>query len=117
MTRVIGDREVKIVPMPVTRPAAPPSRLDTEMYRAIEQVGRRMYPGSVVMPSMSTGSSDMAQLRAKGIQSYGIGPATTEEDGFLYGAHSDVERLAENSLYRFAEFTYAVVSEIGSHHY
>ncbi len=112
MTRVIGDPDVKIVPMPVTRPAASPSRLDTEMYRAIEQVGRRMYPGSVVMPSMSTGSSDMAQLRAKGVQSYGIGPAVSEADRVQYGAHSDVERLPESSLYSFAEFTWKVVTEV-----
>ena len=28
-----------------------------------------MYPGATVLPSMSTGASDQAQLRAKGIQS------------------------------------------------
>jgi acetylornithine deacetylase/succinyl-diaminopimelate desuccinylase-like protein len=112
MKRVIGDPAVKIVPIPATRPEAPPSRLDTEMYRVLEQVTRKMYPGSVVLPAMSTGASDMAQLRAKGIQSYGIGPAVTEEDRLQYGAHSDVERLLESSLYRFVEFTWNAVSEV-----
>jgi hypothetical protein len=46
-------------------------------------------PGVPVIPSMSTGATDMAQLRAKGIQSYGIGPAVTDEDRLRYGAHSD----------------------------
>ena len=32
MKRVINDPAVKIVPIPSTRPEAPPSRLDTEMY-------------------------------------------------------------------------------------
>ena len=54
----------------------------------------------------------MAQLRAKGIQSYGLGPAVTEEDRSSYGAHSDVERLAESSLYRFVEFTWNAVTEM-----
>jgi acetylornithine deacetylase/succinyl-diaminopimelate desuccinylase-like protein len=112
MKRVINDPAVKIVPLPATRPEAPPSRLDTEMYRVLEQVGKRMYPGAVVLPTMSTGASDMAQLRAKGIQSYGLGPAVTEEDRAQYGAHSDVERLAESSLYRFVEFTWNAVSDI-----
>jgi len=112
MKRVIGDPAVKIVPIPATRPEAPPSQLDTEMYRVLEQVTRKMYPGSVVLPAMSTGASDMAQLRAKGIQSYGIGPAVTEEDRLQYGAHSDVERLLESSLYRFVEFTWNAVSEV-----
>lgn len=112
MNRVIGDPAVKIVPLPVTRPPAPPSRLDTEVYRAIEEVSQRMYPGAVVLPAMSTGASDMAQLRAKGIQSYGIGPARTEEDAVQYGAHSDVERLAEAALYKFVEFAWNVVTAV-----
>ena len=71
-----------------------------------------MYPGVVVLPAMSTGATDMAQLRAKGIQSYGIGPAATDEDRAQYGAHSDVERMLESSVYRFVEFTWNAVSEV-----
>ena len=60
---------------------------------------------------MSTGATDMAQLRAKGIQAYGIGPAATDEDRAQYGAHSDVERLLEASLYKFVEFVWNAVVE------
>jgi acetylornithine deacetylase/succinyl-diaminopimelate desuccinylase-like protein len=112
MARVIGDPAVKIVPIPATRPEAPPSRLDTEMFRALEATAKRMYPGVTVLPSMSTGASDMAQLRAKGIQSYGIGPAVTEEDRLKYGAHGDVERLSEASLYKLVEFAWSAVAEV-----
>ena len=112
MTRVIGDPAVKVVPIPATRPEAPASRLDTEMFRTLASVAQRIYPGVTVLPSMSTGASDMAQLRAKGIQSYGIGPAVTEEDRLKYGAHSDVERLSEASLYRFVEFAWTAISEV-----
>jgi acetylornithine deacetylase/succinyl-diaminopimelate desuccinylase-like protein len=112
MTRVIGDPAVKVVPIPATRPEAPPSRLDTEMFRALETTAKRMYPGSTVLPSMSTGASDMAQLRAKGINSYGIGPAVTDEDRLMYGAHSDVERLSEAALYKFVEFAWIAISEV-----
>ena len=38
----------------------------------------------------STGVCDMTPLRAKGIQSYGIGPASTESDEINYPAHGDV---------------------------
>lgn len=112
MKKVIDDPAVKIVPIPATRPEAPPSRLDTDMYRALEAVGKRLYPGSTVLPTMSTGASDMAQLRAKGIQSYGIGPAVTEEDRLQYGAHSDVERLSEASLYKLVEFAWNAIVEV-----
>lgn len=112
MTRVIGDPVVKIEPLYTTRPAAPPSRLDTEMYRALEQAATRVYPGATTLPAMLTASTDMAQLRAKGIQSYGIGPAMTADDFANHAWHSDVERISETSLYKFVEFTYGAVSAV-----
>ena len=62
---------------------------------------------------MSTGATDMAQLRAKGVQCFGIGSATDFEDppkGF--GAHSDQERLLESELHRFVRFNWDVVSNL-----
>ena len=115
MRKVINDPAVKIVPLPATRPASPATRLDTEMYRVLEKVSKQMYPGITVLPSMSTGASDKAQLRAKGIQSYGIGPANTRPDSLNYGAHSDVERLPETSIYPFVEFVWNAVTEMAAH--
>ncbi len=104
---------VKIEPLSAgARLATPPSRLDTEMFKAIESVSKRLYPGSTTLPTMLTGATDMAQLRAKGIQSYGIGPAVEEGDSVNFGAHSDVERLPEASLYRLARFTWEIVTEV-----
>jgi len=113
MGKIIGDPEVKIEPLPATRPPSPATRLDTEMYRVLERVSKQIYPGVTVLPSMSTGASDKAQLRAKGQQSYGIGPAGTREDFTNFGAHSDVERLAEGSIYPFVEFVWNAVVQIG----
>jgi acetylornithine deacetylase/succinyl-diaminopimelate desuccinylase-like protein len=114
LTEIIADRAVKLVPIPPSRPPSPASRIDTEMYRALEGVAQRMHPGAAVLPSMSTGASDQAQLRAKGIQSYGIGPASTDDDALNYPAHGDVERLAESSLYPFVEYVWTVVTEVAS---
>ena len=112
MKRVIADPAVRIERLPMTRPPSPASGLDTEMYKALERVAKRMYPQATVLPTMSTGASDMAQLRARGIPSYGIGPAATEADAIQHGAHSDVERLRESSLYQFVEFTWNAVAEV-----
>ena len=114
MARVIADPAVKVVPIPQSRPPSPASRLDTEMYRVMERVAQAVYSGAAVLPSMSTGASDQAQLRAKGIQSYGIGPASTEDDSVNYGAHGDVERLAESSLYPFVQYVWEVVTQIAA---
>src|SRR5277367_3835543 len=114
MGKIIDDPQVKIMPLPATRPSSPATRLDTAMYRVLEQVSQRMYPGVTVLPSMSTGASDKAQLRAKGQQSYGIGPAGTRDDFTGFGAHSDVERLAETSIYPFVEFVWNAVTEVAA---
>jgi acetylornithine deacetylase/succinyl-diaminopimelate desuccinylase-like protein len=114
MGKLIGDPEVKIVPLPATRPHSPASRLTTEMYRLLEEISHKQYPGSTVLPTMSTGASDMAQLRNKGIDSYGIGPIASAGEA-NYGAHSDVERLLESSLYDFVQFTWNAVTAIAAH--
>jgi acetylornithine deacetylase/succinyl-diaminopimelate desuccinylase-like protein len=62
------------------------------------------------LPSMSTGATDMAYLRAKGIQCYGIGPALDIEDGPKgFGAHSDQERILISELHRFMRMYWDVV--------
>jgi acetylornithine deacetylase/succinyl-diaminopimelate desuccinylase-like protein len=112
---VIDDPGIKIEPLSAgARTATPPSRIDTEMFRAIESVARRLYPGSTTLPTMLTGATDMAQLRAKGIQSYGIGPALSDQDRNDYGAHSDVERIPVEQLYNFARFTWEVVLSVAA---
>ena len=115
ITQLIADPAVKVEPITTNlRPVAAASRLDSDMYRALERVASAIYPGATILPTMSTGATDMAQLRAKGIQSYGIGPASTESDTINYGAHSDVERLAEPSLYRFVEFTWRAAMDVAA---
>ncbi|MBY0505398.1 MAG: M20/M25/M40 family metallo-hydrolase [Bryobacteraceae bacterium] len=114
MERVIGDPMVKIVPSPPGRPSAPPSRIDTEMFRALEKTQRRMYPGAITIPGMVTGATDLAQLRAKGVQAYGIGPQFDEAEFAEHGWHSDVERLSEDSLYGLVQFLWYTVVEVAA---
>jgi acetylornithine deacetylase/succinyl-diaminopimelate desuccinylase-like protein len=116
LRRVINDPAVEVVAgdPAVQRPASPPSRLDSEMFQTIESVVKQLYPGAVTLPTMMTGATDMAQLRAKGVQSYGIGPIIEEKDHAANGAHSDDERLEEAALYRFMQFLWATVTEIAA---
>jgi acetylornithine deacetylase/succinyl-diaminopimelate desuccinylase-like protein len=116
LRRVIDDPSIEIVPATgATRPAAPPSRIDTDMFRALESVTKQMFPGAIVLPSMLTGATDMAQLRAKGVQAYGIGPIVEEAEKEVGAAHTDDERLAESSLYKLVEFHLKAVLEVAAH--
>ena len=93
-------------------PAGVMSPVDDAAFVAIERTIRKHYDAPVV-PTMSTGATDMAFLRAKGIRCFGIGPATDQEDGPLgYGAHSDQERILESELYRFVRFHYDLVATL-----
>ena len=114
MDRIIGDAAVKIVPSAPGRPTAPPSRLDTEMFRALEAAQRRLYPNAITIPGMVTGATDLAQLRAKGVQAYGIGPRFDEAEFAEHGWHSDVERLSEDSLYGLVQFMWYAVLDIAA---
>jgi acetylornithine deacetylase/succinyl-diaminopimelate desuccinylase-like protein len=113
MRKVIDDPTVELVPNSRNqRPGAAPSRLDTEIYRAIEAANRKVYQVPTI-PQMSTGATDMAFLRAKGMQCYGVGPAADMEDlakGF--GAHSDQERLLEDSLNKFLQFQWEFLTAV-----
>ena len=109
MKRIINDPAVEIVVAKGTRAPGAPSPVNNEAFVAIEQALKKHY-SVVTLPSMSTGATDKAQLRAKGILSYGIGPVTDVEDGPLgFGAHSDQERILESELHRFVRMHWDVV--------
>src|SRR3954447_4244197 len=94
------------------RPAGPDARLDSEAYKALEAAATRIY-NTTTLPTMSTGATDMSQLRAKGVQCFGIGSATDFEDPPKgYGAHSDQERILESEVHRFVRFNWDVITSI-----
>jgi acetylornithine deacetylase/succinyl-diaminopimelate desuccinylase-like protein len=63
---------------------------------------------------MLTGATDMAQLRAKGVEAYGFGPIVDDSDSGLGGAHTDDERLAETSLEKLVEFLWYSVLDVAA---
>ncbi len=88
------------------------SGLNNEAFKAIEAAVTRHY-SATTLPTMSTGATDMAYLRARGVQCYGIGPAIDVEDGPKgFGAHSDQERILESELHRFVRFHYDIVESL-----
>jgi acetylornithine deacetylase/succinyl-diaminopimelate desuccinylase-like protein len=110
---VVNDPAVTVrYPAAATREGGAEARLDSEAFRAIEAAVTRVYD-TVTIPTMSTGATDMAMLRAKGVQCFGIGPATDFEDGPKgFGAHSDQERLLESELHRFVRFNWEIVTSL-----
>ena len=95
-----------------SRPVPPPARLDSEAFKVIQSAVARNYD-TIAIPMMGTGATDMAQVRIKGAQCFGIGPASDIEDASKgFGAHSDQERILEAEVYRFVKFSYEVVYDL-----
>jgi acetylornithine deacetylase/succinyl-diaminopimelate desuccinylase-like protein len=115
LRKIIDDPAVEVVHAPGhSRPGAPPSRLRTEAFEVLEAAVRRHYQ-TLTLPTMSTGATDMAYLRARGIECFGIGPMTDSEDGPKgFGAHSDQERILEEALFAFTRFNYDVVLRLAA---
>jgi acetylornithine deacetylase/succinyl-diaminopimelate desuccinylase-like protein len=112
--KVINDPAVTVQFAARNRPGTPVARLETEAFRTVEGAVKRHY-NSITLPTMSTGATDMSYLRAKGMQCYGIGPATDSEDGPKgFGSHSDQERILEVELHRFVRFNWDVVTELAA---
>ena len=110
--KVIGDSSVEVRWYRDRYRPAGGSRLDTEAFTTLEAQLKKHYD-AVALPTMGTGATDMSNIRAKGPQCYGIGPAIDTEDGPKgYGAHSDQERILEVELFRFTRFTYDLVVEL-----
>jgi acetylornithine deacetylase/succinyl-diaminopimelate desuccinylase-like protein len=113
MRKVINDPAIELVPETNNqRPGAAPSKLDSDAYRAVEAAFKDIY-GVITIPLMQTGATDMAFLRAKGVECYGVGAMVDEEDGPKgFGPHSDQERILESALYKHVQFFWQAVNSI-----
>ena len=110
--KLVNDPEVTIERRGAgqRRPAAPPSRLDSEMFHALERSQQKVFPGSATLPVMQTGATDSAQLRAKGVQAYGISIPKTDED--TRRVHGNDERTSIEGLGKFVEYLWAAVIDV-----
>jgi len=95
-----------------SRPVPPPAKLDSEAFKVIQSAVARNYD-TIAIPMMGTGATDMAQIRNKGAQCFGIGPASDMEDASKgFAAHSDQERILEAEIHRFVKFSYEIVYDL-----
>jgi len=114
LERLVADPAVTITPAESALwPATPPSGLDTEMFAALERAQRVVFPGAVVLPTMTTGATDSAYLRAKGVHAYGLGTVFIEQDGGNR-AHGNDERVQLAGIKPFLEFVYRSVVDVAA---
>jgi acetylornithine deacetylase/succinyl-diaminopimelate desuccinylase-like protein len=74
----------------------------------MEASAKTMAPGATVLPFMSTGATDGAKLREKGIPTYGILPMPLPMEDDLR-MHGDDERVPIPALGWATEYIYRVL--------
>jgi len=109
---VIADPAVEVSVRREGRPVSPPSRLDTEMFRALERSASAVFPGAVTLPLVLGGATDMAQLRAKGVAAYGLGGVMTEDDAGRI--HGNDERVSVEGVGKFLQYVYGAVTAVAA---
>jgi acetylornithine deacetylase/succinyl-diaminopimelate desuccinylase-like protein len=111
MQRVGGESRVRFRLTGTVQPAPPPSPVTTALFRAMEAAAKAMAPRTTVVPFMSTGATDGAVLRAKGIPTYGILPLPLPMEDELR-MHGDNERVPIRALGWAAEYLYRVLAGV-----
>jgi len=107
LRRVINDPAVDVEPPKnAGRPHSDPSRLNSELFQALERAGKKVFPGVPTIPIMLNGATDGAYLRGKGVQALGIGSLNENR------AHGNDERASVDLLGKFVEYYYATVVEV-----
>jgi acetylornithine deacetylase/succinyl-diaminopimelate desuccinylase-like protein len=111
MKELINDPAVEIRRDPANnRPFNPPSPVGSEMFAALEHAQRKLFPDSVTLPDMLTGATDGAELRAKGVEVYGIGAPKTADDSKRI--HGNDERMPLAGLDQFVQCIDAATREV-----
>ena len=90
--------------------AAPNSSLDTDFYALIKKVTAQEFGGAPVLPYMSTGATDSAQLRLHSVQAYGLRPIPLSEADSAR-VHGDEERLPLTSFAKGVDCLVHIVAE------
>jgi acetylornithine deacetylase/succinyl-diaminopimelate desuccinylase-like protein len=86
---------------------SPGSALRPDIMRAMARLTDTMWPGVIVLPTMSTGATDGRALRAAGIPTYGVQGFFGERDDNR--AHGRDERMLVQSFYEGQTFLYELV--------
>ncbi len=110
LNKLVNDPSVKLELMPDAGLAAPNSSMETEFYGLVTKVCAKEYGGAPVLPFLSTGATDSAQLRLHNVQAYGLRPfPMTEEDDAR--VHGDEERLPLASFAKGVDLLTRIVTE------
>lgn len=110
LRRAVRDSLVSIT-VTDRREDAPASDFRSPMFTAIADAVRELSPSMVVVPYLSTGATDSAQLRAWGMQAFGVLPFPMDQ-GDEDRMHGNDERVPLESLHFGTRLIYWAVVRV-----
>ncbi|HET6177841.1 MAG TPA: M20/M25/M40 family metallo-hydrolase [Candidatus Sulfotelmatobacter sp.] len=109
--RVVGDPNVTVEPLNRGFQVANYSGTDNALYAAIRQVSGKYFPGTPVVPHITSGYTENQRYRPLGIASYGFNPyAATDEEGNT--EHGNDERIRVEEVRRGPRILFDVVAAV-----
>jgi acetylornithine deacetylase/succinyl-diaminopimelate desuccinylase-like protein len=111
LVKVVNNSAIDVAFTGGGRPSDP-SPLTAEIIGAVESTTQAMWPGVVVLPTMTTGATDGAKMRNAGIPTYGVSGLFIDRNDVR--AHGRDERLLVKSFYEGYEFMYRLIRKLSS---
>jgi acetylornithine deacetylase/succinyl-diaminopimelate desuccinylase-like protein len=109
--RVVNDPNVTVEPLNAEFREANYSPTNTALYEAIRKVSAKYFPGTPVVPHITSGYTENQRYRPLGIQSYGFNPyAATEEEGNT--EHGNDERIRVEEVRHGPRILFDVVTSV-----
>ncbi len=109
--RVVDDPNVTVEPLNAEFREANYSPTNTVLYDAIRRVSAKYFPGTPVVPHITSGYTENQRYRPLGIKAYGFNPYTaTEEEGNT--EHGNDERIRVEEVRRGPRILFDVVAGV-----
>ena len=109
--RVVNDPNVTVEPLNAEFRVANYSGTDNVLYAAIREVAGKYFPGTPVVPHITSGYTENQRYRPLGIVAYGFNPYTaTEEEGNT--EHGNDERIRVEEVRRGPRVLFDVVAGV-----
>jgi acetylornithine deacetylase/succinyl-diaminopimelate desuccinylase-like protein len=111
LRRVVNDPDVTIEPIETEFRVANYSPTDNALFAAIREASAKYFPGTPVVPHITSGYTENQRYRPLGIVAYGFNPYTaTEEEGNT--EHGNDERIRVEEVRRGPRVLFDVVVKV-----
>lgn len=109
--RVVNDPNVTVEPLNAEFRVANYSSTDNALFAAIREVSAKYFPGTPVVPHITSGYTENQRYRPLGMVAYGFNPYTaTDEEGNT--EHGNDERIRVDEVRRGPRILFDVVARV-----